>query len=222
MTFQLKHSPGLRLIRALAAASVTAALVTGASAQEVNLRLAHGYPANSVEQEVLLQTADRIRERTDGALDIQVFSDLQLGTNADMVEQAVSGADLIVFVDASGAAEKGLPELGILSGPFLFETQEQAVKFGESELFDEWVEKLAQNGNLRILALNWFDQPRDIMGDRPFVEPSDLEGVKIRLPPLEAWLATFVPLGAVPTNLTFSETYGALEQENPRRMRWPP
>jgi TRAP-type C4-dicarboxylate transport system substrate-binding protein len=207
-----RKSPLNRLLSFAFAGLSATTVATAVLAQDVKLRLAHGYTANSVEQEALVDAAARIRERTNGGLDIQIFSDNQLGTNADAVEQAVSGADVIVFVDASGAAEKGLPELGILSGPFLFETSEQAKKFGKSDLFNEWVDKLAVNGNLRILALNWFDEPRDIIGDRPFVEPGDLNGMKIRLPPLDAWLATFVPLGAVPTNLTFGETYGALEQ----------
>src|SRR5690606_12629105 len=65
---------------------------------------------------------------------------------------------------------------------------------------------------LRILALNWFDEPRDIIGDRSFARPSDFKGIKIRLPPLDAWLRTFRPLGAVPTSLSYGETYGALQQ----------
>ncbi len=210
---RLLRIPALKhLLPALVAGCAATAIAGGAWAQDVTLRLAHGYTASSVEQQVLTQTADRIRERTDGGLDIQIFSDNQLGTNADAVEQAVSGADVIVFVDASGAAEKGFPEMGILSGPFLFETGEQAKTFGKSDLFKEWTDKLAENGNLRILALNWFDEPRDLIGDRAFSEPADLDGMKVRLPPLDAWLATFVPLGAVPTNLTYGETYGALEQ----------
>jgi TRAP-type C4-dicarboxylate transport system substrate-binding protein len=161
---------------------------------------------------VLRETADRIKKRTNGELDLSVFSDNQLGSNADVVEQAVSGAPLIAFVDASGAAEKGLPELGILSGPFLFDDVAQAHKFSQSPLFAEWTEKLAEKGKLRILALNWFDEPRDIIGDRSFARPSDFKGIKIRLPPLDAWLRTFRPLGAVPTSLSYGETYGALQQ----------
>ena len=79
-------------------------------------------------------------------------------------------------------------------------------------MFREWTEELAKKGNLRILALNWFDEPRDIIGDRSFGDPAALKGMKIRLPPLDAWLHTFKPLGAIPTNLTYGETYGALEQ----------
>lgn len=203
-----------RLALALVAGSALSLLAGGmAAAQDkVLLRLAHGYTTTSVEQEVLAATADRIRERTGGALDIQIFPANELGTNADMVEQAVSGGDVIVFVDASGAAEKGFPTLGILSGPFLFDNGEQAQKFAKSDMFKEWTEELAAKGNLRILALNWFDEPRDIIGDRSFADPASLKGMKVRLPPLAAWLATFEPLGAIPTSLTYGETYGALEQ----------
>ncbi|WP_272914505.1 TRAP transporter substrate-binding protein DctP [Ornithinimicrobium cavernae] len=178
----------------------------------ITIRVAHGYFNDSVEHEVLEETADSIRERTDGQLDLSVFSDNQLGTNADVVEQAVSGGDLIVFVDASGAAEQGVPEMGILSGPWLFDDVEQANEFSKSELFGEWTETLASEANLRILALNWFDAPRDIIGNAPYTTPESLNGTKLRLPPLDAWVQTFSPLGVTPTNLTYGETYGALQQ----------
>lgn len=201
-----------RLVWPLAITVAIASVGAAWAADQVKLRVAHGYSTKSVEQEVLTETAKRIRERTGNNLDISIFSDNQLGTNADVVEQAVSGGNLIVFVDASGAAQMGVPELGILSGPFLFDNTAQASKFSQSPLFTKWLDKLAKDANLRVLALNWFDQPRDIIGDKAYSKPNDLKGVKIRLPPLDAWTRTFTPLGAVPTNLTYGETYGALQQ----------
>lgn len=194
------------------AASLAALAGGTALADTVTLRLAHGYTPTSVEQEVLVELADRLRDKSGGALEIQIFPANELGTNADMVEQAVSGGNVIVFVDASGAAEKGLPQLGILSGPFLFDDTAQAQAFAKSDLFAEWTGELADKANLRILALNWFDEPRDVIGDRSFADPTTLSGMKLRLPPLEAWLRTFVPFGAIPVSLTYGETYGALEQ----------
>ncbi len=102
--------------------------------------------------------------------------------------------------------------MGILSGPWLFDDVEQANEFSKSELFGEWTETLASEANLRILALNWFDAPRDIIGNAPYTTPESLNGTKLRLPPLDAWVQTFSPLGVTPTNLTYGETYGALQQ----------
>jgi len=65
---------------------------------------------------------------------------------------------------------------------------------------------------LRRLALNWLDGPRHIIGAVAYPRASDLRGVAIRVPPVEAWRRTFEPLGAIPTTVEFAEVYSALSQ----------
>ena len=178
----------------------------------VTLRIGHGFASTSTEQAVLLEVADAVAERTDGKFELQVFSDAQLGSTAEVLEQAVSGGDVIAFVDASGASVYGAPELSILSGPFLFETTEEAAAFIETDLFAEWMTQLETEGGLKVLAFNWFDQPRDIMGTAGYSEPEDMEGVKIRIPPLDAWTKTFGAVGAVPVEMATAEVYSGIEQ----------
>ena len=177
-----------------------------------SLRIAHGFTSTSTEQATLLEIADKVSERTKGKFKLQVFSDSALGSTAEAVEQAASGGDVIAFIDASGASVYGAPELAILSGPFLFDTTEQANAFIGTDLWNEWMTQLETKGNLKVLAFNWFDQPRDIMGTAGYSQPDDMKGVKIRIPPLDAWTKTFEAVGAVPTTLATAEVYSAIEQ----------
>jgi len=53
---------------------------------------------------------------------------------------------------------------------------------------------------------------RHIIGSDAYPTPADLAGVKIRIPPLPAWTATFEALGATPVTVDFTEVYTALSQ----------
>lgn len=178
----------------------------------VTLRIAHGFTSTSTEQNMLLEVADMVSERTEGKLTLQIFSDAALGSNADVLEQAVSGGDVIAFVDGSSAAEFGAPELEVVSGPFLFDSTEEANALIGTDIWNEWMGELEEKGNLKVLAMNWFDQPRDILGTAAYSDPEDMEGVKIRVPPLDAWTKTFEAVGAVPTSMGSAEVYSAIEQ----------
>lgn len=56
------------------AMTVAACSASGSAGDsEVELRVAHGFLEGSVEQQVLEETADRISERTDGAVELSIF-----------------------------------------------------------------------------------------------------------------------------------------------------
>lgn len=154
---------------------------------------------------------EQVKTESNGTLILELFPSGQLGTTEDLMEQAASGEPVISFVDAATLAQFDAPDLGILGGPFLFESVENAQTFAESDVMDELTAPLADS-NLHVVALNWFDGARHIFGHEAYPEPADLQGVKIRTPPADTWVRTFELLGAVPTPVAAGETYSALEQ----------
>jgi TRAP-type C4-dicarboxylate transport system substrate-binding protein len=75
-----------------------------------------------------------------------------------------------------------------------------------------YYESLAKKGGIRVVALNWFDGARHMIGKAPYPKPSDLKGVKMRVPPVETWLKTFEPMGVVAVTVEAAEAYTALSQ----------
>ncbi|MDI2099197.1 TRAP transporter substrate-binding protein DctP [Ruicaihuangia caeni] len=183
-----------------------------APAETITIRVSSVNPADSIYGKTIDEVAASVNEKSDGALKLEVFHAGQIGTTSDTAQQAASGEDIITFIDAGTASSLGNPDMAILGGPFLFENNDQALKFAQSDVFKEMTETLAEEGNLRVLALNWLDGPRHMWGKNAYPEPTDLEGVKVRTPPIETWDRTFKPLGAVTTTIENTEAYSALEQ----------
>jgi TRAP-type C4-dicarboxylate transport system substrate-binding protein len=51
-----------------------------------------------------------------------------------------------------------------------------------------------------------------MIGTAPYPRPTDLQGVRMRVPPVETWIKTFEPLGVVATTVEAAEVYSALSQ----------
>ena len=157
----------------------------GDAAETVTIRVATVNPEGGVEVETLNEVAEAIEEKSGGTLKLEVYASGQLGSTSDVAEQAASGESIIGMMDAGTLSGLGNEDLSILGGPFLFENAEQAATFATSDVMQEMADKLATEGGVRILALNWLDGPRHIFGQEAYPEPDDLKGVKLRTPPIE-------------------------------------
>lgn len=184
----------------------------GDAASPVTIRVSHVESSTSVTHLTLEAVAERVEERTDGALVLEIYPDGQLGTTTDILEQSASGEMIIGYTDAASLAALGVKDLDILGGPFLFETTEQAQTFHESDTFAALSQQLVDDADVKILALNYFLGTRNILGSAGYPEPSDMQGVKLRTPPIETWTRTFEAVGAVPTTIEYTEAYSALQQ----------
>lgn len=184
-----------------------------ATANVTTISVSHVEAASSITHTTLEAVAERVAERSGGSLVLEIYPDGQLGTSADTLQQSASGEPIIGYTDAAElAALAPDSNLDILSGPFLFESTDQAQTFHESEVFTQMADQLAESGDVQILALNYFLGTRNILATGAYPEPSDLQGVKMRVPPIESWTRTFELLGATPTTVDYTEVYSALQQ----------
>jgi TRAP-type transport system periplasmic protein len=194
-------------------ATAIAGLPAGrASAQSVTIRIASVNPPTAESVVTVQKVADRVTQRTQGRIVFQLFPSGQLGTTNDSLEQASQGQPVITYTSASFMASFGVPELAIVEGPFIISSNEEGDRLAFSSLMQGYYDQLAAKSGIRILALNWFDGPRHMIGTAPYPKPGDLKGVLMRVPPVETWIKTFEPLGVVATTVEAAEVYSALAQ----------
>lgn len=153
----------------------------------------------------------QVEEKTDNHVKIEIYGNGALGDDSDILEQAKVGANVAVLVDAGRLAEM-VPEIGILSAPYIVNNYEEAYEVTKSDLFKDWSEKLATDHNLQILSFNWYQGDRHFLTNKKIETPADLKGLKIRTPGATVWTETISALGASPAGMAFSEVYPGIQQ----------
>ncbi|PTL90086.1 C4-dicarboxylate ABC transporter [Halomonas litopenaei] len=192
------------VILAAAVLSSTQAL----AAYELNLSTAQSSQDPMVK--AMENAAERIEERSEGEVTLNIFSSSQLGADNDMIEQIRNGANIAVLTDA-GRLSEFQPELGILAAPYLVESHEDYDRITSSEPYHEWVELLAENTGMRLMNYNWFQGTRQMFTQKPIEGPEDLDGVRIRTINSPGWIKTIEGMGATPVPLPWSEIYSAIQ-----------
>ena len=77
-----------------------------------------------------LNWAKRVNERTNGALEIQVFPSAQLGVEEDIIEQLKQGANVGQNTD-SARLGMYVPDIAVMNAPYFVETIDEVDKAQE-------------------------------------------------------------------------------------------
>lgn len=174
------------------------------------LRLAHNQPAGHPYDQGARRFAAGVREATNGKVIVKIYPSSQLGDTPEQLEGLLLGT-LDFSVAATAYASEFVPEFGLFSAPFLFEDVDH---FGA--VFDgpagSMLDSLAF-ARYRIRFIGTLSS-----GDRIFFNSkrvvddlSDLSGLKVRVMSGRADALTWSAFGAIPTPMSYSELYSALQ-----------
>jgi len=176
------------------------------------LKFNHVLAPNEPYHEGFLKWAERVKERTNGNLEIQVFHSAQLGVEEDIIEQIRQGVNVGQNTDSARLGNY-VPGIAVMNGPYFVDSIEDVKKLNELETVKQWEEELATEYGLQVLSFNWVQGFRHFMTNKPIRNPEDLKGLRIRTPPAPIWSESVKALGAVPTAINFPEIYTAVQQK---------
>lgn len=190
-----------------------------AKAQATVMRFGHPHPTSDSWQTAALQLVEKVKAKTGGKIEIQVFPNGALGSDPAMIG-AVRGGTLDLTLTGNPFFTGMAPKLNVLDLPFLFESRAHVAKVMDGAIGDG-LRKELEASNLKPLA-TWEIGWRNLTNSRRAVaNAADIKGLKIRTTPNPAHVKAFQLLGAVPTPMPFTELFSALEtktvdgQENP-------
>ena len=132
------------LIAALAAAGLAFAAVP-AGAAEFTMRISHPVPTAHHMHKALLLFAEDVKQRTKGAVEIQIYPAEQLAKTAENFPAVARGAfEAALVVNAQWGTT--IPEMAAPTIPFFFTELERIKKFPASEARKFLDEQLAKRG----------------------------------------------------------------------------
>lgn len=151
-----------------------------------------------------------VEEKSNGRLKLELYPSSQLGSKVDVIEQMKKGSNVIALADASFLMDY-VPDIGILSAPYLTDNYDQLFTLTRSDWFKELSTQLQDKG-LHILTSNWIYGTRHTLVDREVTKPEDFKGLKIRVPNNKLFISTIELMGATPTPMPLGDVYPALSQ----------
>jgi TRAP-type transport system periplasmic protein len=200
-----------REILAVAAAATTAGLATPLRAQTTAIRWGSVLAASHPEIQMAERIAKDVKEKTSGRIDIQVFPNSQLGSGKEMIE-AVSAGALQITTDGAGQLGAFLPQLSVLEAPYLWRDAAHLSKAAGTPFYAKLNDELAVKRNMRMLNVIYYGKRHLTTGSKAVSSPADMNGFKLRVPPVDVFRAMADAWGARATPIAFGELYLALKQ----------
>jgi TRAP-type transport system periplasmic protein len=182
----------------------------GAQQSSLTLRLGLAVPNAYPYTTGARYLADKVKERTNGRVKIDVFPDAVLGNEVVQFEQVKAGG-LDMAVTPPGAVGLHAKEMELWELPFLFRDLAHRNAVANGPIGQRFAESLEKK--LGVISLGYFGgSVRELLCRSKAVNSiDDLQGVKTRIQPSPILINSFKAIGVVPVVLPYPEVYLALQ-----------
>ena len=158
--------------------TTAAAADSGSADAEVVLQVAFENSITEPVGEGWTKAQEIIKEKSGGKMAIEVYPDSQLGDKSSLIDSMLLGENVCTLADGAFYADYGVPDFGIVFGPFLFDNWDQCWTLIESDWYKEQCGKLEEKG-LKIIASNWIYGERHTLTNVPVNTVEDLKGHEV-------------------------------------------
>lgn len=158
----------------------------------------------------LVKVVEKVNERSNGSLELQLFTSGTLPIGKDGMEQVANGSDWIL-VDGVNFLGDYIPDYNAVTGPMLYQSFDEYLRMVRTPLVEN-LNKQAEEKGIKVLSLDWLFGFRNMITKKPVKVPEDLKGMKLRVPTSQLYTFTIEALGANPVAMPYPDTYAALQQ----------
>jgi len=182
----------------------------GSFAQEYTINAGIGLNDKSAQYKSLEYFKKLVEERSDGAIEVNLYHSSQLGDDREMMEALQMGTQQMTCPSTAPIAPF-VNGFKVFDLPFLFPTHEAADYVLDGPVGQNLLKQLEDEGIVGLAY--WENGYRQLTNSVTAVEsPEDVEGLKIRTMENPMHLAAWEEMGANPTPMAFGELFSAMQQ----------
>lgn len=153
---------------------------------------------------------EKLEEKTNGGIEVQLFANSQMGNERDMIEGLQMGS--LEGAKTSTAVLSGFaPAYMAFDLPYVFTSKEKLFEVLDGEIGDEY-KQMVEDVGLHTLTF-FYAGARDFYTTKEIHTAADLKGQKIRVMESPLMVASINAMGAIATPLPASEVYSAIQQD---------
>ncbi|PWK61356.1 TRAP transporter substrate-binding protein [Roseicyclus mahoneyensis] len=195
-----------------------AALVLGAAmvipaltqAQTLELRISGENPMTGLDLQMAERFAQNLQTALGDGFAFEFFHTQALGDETVHMQMIRTG-QIDVYPMGSDAVSLDR-SWAIFDMPFLFSDRETVARLLDGEVGEMLRASMRESAGLEVLAFGELGFRNITNNVRPIVVPSDLEGVRLRVPGSQARILAFTAFGAQPISMNMGELYLGLQQ----------
>lgn len=180
------------------------------SGETYTLIAGHQLAADTPFDQGLDRFAELVEEKTDGQVTVEVHPNAELGTETEMF-QAMQNGTIDVAIVAPGSIAEFVPQINILSMPFLVTSREQRDEIINGPIAEQLAQTVEETTG--TIPMSYFGGGvRNMFFTNPVADESEMDGRLFRVQPSEVLTDSFDAIGLEPTVIAYNELYNALAQ----------
>lgn len=151
-----------------------------------------------------------LKEKSGGSLDVEFYTDGQLGGQTENCESLKAGTVDMTIIDTGTLANYN-PKAGILDMPYLFASKDQAIAAVSGDVGQEFMDMVTESTGIRPISIQTIAFRNTLLKDKAMDSLADFQGVKVRIPENPSIEACFSALGATPVAIPSGEAYTSVQ-----------
>ena len=183
---------------------------TEAPAEKKVLRLSTHLSIDHSTMQMAQKFKELLVEKSGGTLDVEFYTDGQLGSQTENCESLKAGTVDMTIIDTGTLANYN-PAAGILDMPYLFASKEQAIEAVSGDVGKDYMNMVTETTGIHPISLQAIAFRSTLLKDKTINSLADFKGVKVRIPENPSIEACFSALGATPVAIPSGEAYTAVQ-----------
>lgn len=184
-------------------------LLAAPAIADTKLVVAGSEAVDSLLDRMAVKFDEILNEKAGDLFEVNLIRGQSLGNATQVMEQHQAGS-VDVMYSRPDWFTANVQDFQVLSWGFTFRDREHMQSFLESDIFGGMNQQVVDKMGVRILSVA-VDQPRILYTREPVSSVDDVQGMKMRVPGIKAYLKLWETIGTVPTQVAWAEAFLALK-----------